>query len=90
MQYGEIKSIQGDDDKSIETTLKMHQGQVRYEKKEYKERVQIMRVTDLDIIIEQMRVDYGLDQSFGAWVEKNGDKLFAVKYRVTLTEPVIK
>lgn len=87
MNFGEIKSFEGDGDKSVETTVKVHDGQVRLEKREYKERVQIMLVTDLDTIIEEMHVKHAFDQAHGAWIEKSGDKLYAVKYYATLVEP---
>jgi hypothetical protein len=87
MQYGEIKSVEGNDNKSIETTIKMHEGRVTTQKKEFRERVQIMRVTDLDLIIEDMHLKHALDFAHGAWIERSGDKLYAVKYYATIDNP---
>ena len=89
MQFGEIKSIEGDENKSIETTTKVHNGEVSSHKQEFKERVQVLRATDLDTIIEEMHIKHALDFAHGAWLEKyDNGKMYVVKYYAKLDQPV--
>lgn len=84
MQYGEKQTITQDGDAEVESTTKYRHGLPFVEEEVYKERVEIMRPSDLDDIIIQMHIDHALDGIYGAWIEKaaNGSRLYAVKYWV--------
>ena len=83
MNFGDVRHIKVEGDTEIEHSSKYFSGQVTVDEEIHKERVQIIRPSDLDDIVRQMHIDHALDSTYGAWVEKtNTNKLYAVKYWV--------
>ncbi len=83
MQYGEniIKVV----DAGIESeeTTKYRHGLPFIEEMIMKERVEVMRPSDLDGIIEGMHIEHAFDDIYGAWLEKTkGGRLYVIKYSV--------
>lgn len=48
----------------------------------HEERVQIIKISDFDNILQQMHIDHAL-QDHGAWVENRGGKMVVVKCWIT-------
>jgi hypothetical protein len=83
MQYGEIQHYQEDEGKQKVTTIKLRHGLPFLDESTYKERVQVIRPSDLDSIIETMHTEHALNETYGAWLEKAKDgRLYVVKYWV--------
>lgn len=63
-----------------ETIAKYRDGIETVRETVYEERVQILRVTDYDTIVEDMHKKHALDIGYGAWLEKyNNGKMYVTK-----------
>lgn len=85
IQYGEIQENESTEDSTKNKTIKLRHGLPFLEECIYKERIQVMRITDLDTIIAEMHTKHALDEQYGAWLEKAKDgRLYVIKYSVAI------
>lgn len=79
MRYGAVYKYQKDGNKIKSTVQKYHEYSETVDETVYEERVQILKVTDVADILEQMLIDHAL-KDVGVYLEhgKSG-KMYAVK-----------
>ena len=81
MRFGEVQTSETNDNQQHETVVKVRNGEEVVKEETFREWVQVMRVSDLDDIINQMHIEHALTSKYGAWLEKQDNgTLYVVKY----------
>jgi preprotein translocase subunit SecA len=80
MRFGSVIKTTSNNGIVKATVLKYHDYTETVNETVYEQRVQIMKVSDFDTIVEEMHKEHALDKGYGAWLDKTKDgKLYVVK-----------